>query len=120
MRVALLLVTGCAASVGPDPGLESLALSKVAPSTIIPGTSVLLAGDSFVDEEWGAATLYLVGQAGGGSVNVKWPAKFVDFSTMKVPVDAGMIQAVGGAVDFHGTAIVEVVAASDGDTYTSK
>jgi len=120
MRVALLLVTGCAASVGPDPGLESLALSKVAPSTIIPGTSVLLAGDSFVDEEWGAATLYLVGQAGGGSVNVKWPAKFVDFSTMKVPVDAGMIQAVGGAVDFHGTAIVEVVAVSDGQTYTSK
>jgi hypothetical protein len=29
---------GCAASIGPDPGLEGLAVSKVAPDTIIPGT----------------------------------------------------------------------------------
>jgi hypothetical protein len=117
---AAILLAGCAASVGPDPGLESLALSKVAPATIIPGTAVMLAGDSFVDDEWGAATLHLVGQAGGSNVDVKWPAKFVDFSTMKIPVDGPMIQNIGGAVDFHGTATVEVVAVSDHDTYTSK
>src|SRR5258705_13723716 len=91
LAAVVLAAGGCASSVGPDPGLEQLALSKVAPDTIIPGTSVVLAGESFVDEQWGAASLHLVGAAGGSNLDVKWQAKFVDFSTMKVPVDSVMI-----------------------------
>ena len=54
---------GCASSEPPDVGLESLRLSAVGPIKVIPGTSLVLTGDSFVDIEWGASTLHLVGTA---------------------------------------------------------
>ena len=111
---------GCAASIAPDPGLESLALSRVAPDTVIPGTRLVLGGESFVDDQWGIATLRLQGQAGGASIDVSWPATFVDFSTMTVAIDATKLDQVGGAVDFHGTAVVEVIAASNNQAYDSR
>src|SRR5207237_10559753 len=98
--IATIVVSAsCASSVAPDPGLDGLALSKVAPTTIVPGTQIVVTGASFVDDKWGAGTLHLVGQAGGGHVAVQWPAKFVDFSTMKVAVDAGKIDQLGGDAD---------------------
>ena len=36
--------------------LEGLSISKVAPYTIIPGTKIVVKGDSFVDDQWGAAS----------------------------------------------------------------
>jgi hypothetical protein len=113
-RWFVIAVVGCATSTAPDPGVENLALSSVAPQTIIPGTKIQLAGDSFVDTQWGTATLHLAGDA-----DLRWPATFVDFSTMTVAVDAGMIADAGGDTTFHGDATVEIVAASDGQTYTS-
>ena len=74
------------------------------PTTIIPGTKLVVKGDSFVDAQWGAATLHLVGSANGSDVDVQWPATFVDFGTMTVAVDGGKIDEVGGDVDFAGTA----------------
>jgi len=53
-------------------------------------------------------------------VPVKWPAKFVDFNTLNVAIDGPAIDSVGGDVDFSGTAIVEIVATSDHQTYASK
>jgi hypothetical protein len=117
--LVLAALVGCASSRAPDPGLEGLSLSQLAPTTIVPGTKVLVKGDSFVDTQWGAATVHLTGQAGGQSVDVKWPATFVDFSTMNIAIDASKIQEVGGDVDFHGTAVVEIVATSNEQTYTS-
>lgn len=118
--VGTLLVAGCAGSTAPDPGLEDLALSAVAPETIIPGTKVVIKGASFVDEQWGAATLHLTGTANGQDIDVRWPATFVDFSTMAAPIDAGRIDELGGDVDFHGTARVDIIATSDGETYSSE
>ena len=113
--LALILVTGCATSSAPDPGLEGLALSRVAPDTIIPGTKVRVSGASFVESQWGSATLHL----SGAGADVRWPATFVDFSTLSVAVDAQMIQDVGiGA--FSGDAVIEVLATSDGETYASE
>ncbi|MGE5187347.1 MAG: hypothetical protein ACM31C_35110 [Acidobacteriota bacterium] len=114
-----LALAGCAGASAPDPGLEGLALSKVDPGTIIPGTKVVIAGASFVDDHWGQGTLHLVGQAGGKAVDVQWPAKFVDFSTMNVAITGDQIDALGGDVDFHGTAAIEFVAQSDGQAYKS-
>ena len=34
----LVVASGCGTAVEPDPGLEALALSSVAPGTVIPGT----------------------------------------------------------------------------------
>jgi hypothetical protein len=122
MRAALasLALAGCGASLAPDPGLEGLSLAKVAPQTIIPGTSIVVVGDSFVDETWGAASLHLVGTANGANIDVSWPATFVDFSNLKVAVDGGKLDSVGGDVDFHGTATVDIVATSDNQTYSSQ
>lgn len=125
MRSAALLLAavlgagGCAASIGPDPGLEGLAVSKVAPDTVIPGTKLVVMGSSFVESQWGAATLHLKGQAGGRGVDVRWPATFVDFGQLTVAVDAGKIAEVGDDVDFAGTATIEVLATSDDNTYES-
>jgi len=112
-------VGGCASSTAPDPGLEGLSIEKVAPGTIIPGTKIVVKGASFVDEQWGAASLRLVGKAGGANVDLTWPAKFVDFSTLTVAVDGSKIDGLGGDVDFAGDVFVEIVATSDGETYTT-
>src|SRR5262249_15427070 len=117
MRIAIYILVAtaaCASSVAPDPGLESLAVPKVAPGTIVPGTKIVVKGSSFVDEKWGAATLHLSGKAGGQSVDLAWPAKFVDFNTLTVAVDAGKIDALGGDVDFDGSVAIDFVAVSDG------
>ena len=110
---------GCGTALGPDPGLEGLAVTKVAPSTSIPGTKLVVAGTSFVDKQWGAAVLRRKGKAGGKDVDLKWPATFVDFGTMNIAIDGGKIDEVGGDVDFAGNATVEIVATSDGNTYAS-
>jgi len=115
----LLAVAGCATSVAPDPGLEGLALQTVNPGVIIPSTKVVISGSSFVDTHWGSGTLHLQGQAGGKSVDVQWPATFVDFSTMNLEITANQIDQIGGDVDFHGSASVEFVATSNGETYGS-
>ncbi|HEU4614480.1 MAG TPA: hypothetical protein VFS15_20435, partial [Kofleriaceae bacterium] len=117
---ALAAAAGCASSVAPDPGLEGLALDKVAPATLVPGSKLVVKGASFVDEEWGETTLHLVGKAGGQNVDLSWPAKFVDFSTMTVSIDASMIDELGGDIDFAGEVSVEVVATSNGETYATE
>ncbi len=106
---------GCASSAPPDPGLEGLALEKVAPDTIIPGTKIQLSGASFVESQWGTASLHLE----GSGIDVRWPAEFVDFDTMTVAVDADKIREVGSG-SFHGTAKLDVIAVSDGQTYSSE
>ena len=116
MRAALALaLAGCASSAAPDPGLEGVTLATVAPAIAVPGTKLVLAGSSFVDAQWGTATLHL--QSGG--VDVRWPATFVDFGTMTVEVSADDLAELGGDIDFHGTATLEFVAASDDKTYAS-
>lgn len=124
MRTPLLLAVaaavGCASSVAPDPALEGLALERIAPETVVPGSKLVIKGASFVDEQWGAATLRLVGKAGGQQVELAWPAKFVDFNTMTVAIDTQIIDDLGGDVDFAGKAMIEVVATSDGETYRSE
>lgn len=115
-----LAAGGCGTALGPDPGLEGLAVTKVAPETIIPGTKVIVKGVSFVDQQWGVATLRLQGQAGGRAVELAWPATFVDFGTMAVAIDDSAIAEVGGDVDFAGTATIEILATSDDNVYASQ
>ena len=114
-----LLVAGCATSTPPDPGLEGLALKTVAPNEIVPGTALAITGESFVDDEWGASTLHLVGSANGTNVDVSWPAKFVDFDSMTVAIAGSNLDAVGGDVDFTGTATIDVVSVADEKTYST-
>nr|HEX4312722.1 hypothetical protein [Kofleriaceae bacterium] len=112
--LAAVIAAGCATTTSPDPGLEGVALTQVAPGTVIPGTSLQLSGASFVDASWGTATLHLHGD----SIDVRWPATFVDFGTMTVAIDPTMI-AQTGVTDFHGTATVEIVSSIDSQTYAT-
>jgi hypothetical protein len=117
---AALAAAGCAkSSTPPDPGLEGLALAAVDPGVAIPGTTLVLDGDSFVDEPWGTTHLRLVGRAGGADVDARVRAAFVDYDHMHVTVTSGLLDELGGDVDFVGDAIVEVVSAEDGETYAS-
>ncbi|MBZ0231983.1 MAG: hypothetical protein K8M05_06490 [Deltaproteobacteria bacterium] len=112
----------CASSETPDVGLEALALTSVEPGVVITGTTLAIRGDSFVAAEWGASTLRLRGMAGGRSVDVALPAEFVDYDNMTAQVDADVVAALGatGQVSrFSGEAVIEVVSAVDGETYTS-
>ncbi len=115
--LGLAAVASCASSTASDPGLEGLSISKVAPNTVIPGTKIVVKGASFVDENWGEARLRLVGRAGSTTVDESWPAKFVDFSTLTVAVDAAKVTKLGGNTDFQGDIYVEYVSAANGDTY---
>jgi len=108
---------GLGPDLGRDPGLEGLAVTQVAPTTIVPGTRLVVSGASFVDEPWGTATLHLQGQAGGRAIDAAWPATFADFHTLTVAIDAGKLAELGGDADFHGTATVEIAGAADHQTY---
>ena len=126
MRRALLLAVvvgaGCASSTVPDVSLEGLAVTAVAPDTVVPGTALSVAGESFAEAEWGESTLVLAGQAGGADVTLRLPAAFVDYGHMTVAIDELTVidlHADGGPVTFTGDATMEVVSAVDGKTYRS-
>jgi hypothetical protein len=122
---AVALAAGCASSDPPDVALEGLNLTRVDPAVVITGTTLAIAGDSFVAAEWGESTLRLQGQAGSRSVDVTLPAVFVDYDHMTAAVDAALIAELGAApgggdvVRFTGDATIEVVSAVDGKTYAS-
>jgi hypothetical protein len=105
--------------VATDPGLEGLALTAVAPTTIVAGTKLVVTGTSFVDPQWGDATLHLQGLAGDRAIDAAWPAKFVDFGTLTVAIDGDRLAELGGDGDFVGTATVEIAAVTDHTTYRS-
>jgi hypothetical protein len=127
MRSVLVIAVGltaCASSPGPgDVGLEGLAVERVDPGVIVPGTLIVVEGDSFVPDEQGEAVLHLVGTAGAAPVDVSWPARFVDYAHMTVQVDEDHLDELGGDVDFEGDARIEVVsnpaAGGDGELYLS-
>ncbi len=115
-----LLLAGCAGSdaINADSGLELLALDSVNPSVVVPGTNIIVAGASFVEAEWGTASLRLVGNFDGSAVDVRLPAHFVDFNTMTVPADAQVFLDFGDGT-FSGEATMEVLSSVDGELYTS-
>jgi hypothetical protein len=115
--LAAAAAVGCAATVQTDPGLEGLALTRVAPDTIVAGTRLVVTGASFVDQQWGDTTLHLRGDLDGRAIEAAWPAKFVDFGTLAVAIDGPALAALGGDGELVGTATVEVVAASDHAIY---
>ena len=77
-------------------------------------------GASFVDEQWGDGFAASRRQGRRRERRPDVAAKFVDFNTLTVAVDAAKIDALGGDVDFAGDAFVEVVATSDGNTYATE
>ena len=119
----LACVSACATSIDPDEGLEGLALSSVAPAMVVPGSLIVVRGTSFVGEQWGTTVVRLNGtyaDAGGTrGVDVRAPARFIDFDELEVDVDAALFDAFGADGDFAGMATVEVASAVDGELYAT-
>lgn len=127
--VALLAVlVGCPNEPSPrqiDTALVDLALHEVAPGVALPGTVLVVTGDSFVDDPWGTSRLRLTGDTitpvgTRHAVDVRVPARFRDFQRLEANVDAAVLDALGGdGARFEGTARVEVDSAVDGALYHS-
>lgn len=124
----VLLLAGCPSDPQPrmlDTALVDLALEDVQPGVVIVGTQLVVTGDSFVDDPWGTSRLRLTGNARTPvgtehPVDVRIPARFVDFQRLEAEVDDATLEALGGdGARFSGIARVEVDSAVDGALYRS-
>jgi hypothetical protein len=68
----------------PDAGLEPITLLAVGPDAIVPGTTLVITGDGFLDASVADSFLVLSGTLGGLPVNAQLPATFVDFDELTV------------------------------------
>lgn len=85
---------------------------------MVPGTSIVVVGASFVESQWGSASMRLLGNFNGNAVDVRLPAEFVDFNEMTVAADDHAFTEFGDGT-FSGEASIEVVSTVDGQLYTS-
>lgn len=103
-----------------DTGLDGLALTAVAPGTVVPGSLITVAGASFVQEAWGRSELFLVGTIDGSPIEVGLPASFVDFDELQIVADASLYSTLGVSEgDFDGTATVRVDSPVDNSVHES-
>lgn len=105
-----------------DPALTDLRLVGLAPDVLLPGTVLVVSGESFVDDPWGTAQLRLRGTTtsddGETSLDLELAAEFVDDTTMRATIDDAAFAALGGdGADFTGLADIRVTSAVDGKLY---
>jgi hypothetical protein len=81
-----------------DTGLDGLALDRVDPGLILPGTKVVLTGRSFVDRPLGAARLRLAGTLGAAPLDVSLDVSYESGTRLALVADDRFAQAVGGAL----------------------
>ncbi|MCC6999298.1 MAG: hypothetical protein IT370_32095 [Deltaproteobacteria bacterium] len=126
VALALLGLASCGGGeiTGPrDTGLDGLALTRIDPGTIVPGTRLAIGGRSFVDDTLGATRLRLTGLLGDRSIDVALPAVYVSSARLELVADAAFADALGdggfptGA--FQGQATVEVRSSVDSKLYVT-
>src|SRR5688572_6713630 len=119
--LALLVACGPGSVTAPDDtGLDGLALRTLQPATLVPGSTLVVEGRSFVDAAFGQSSLRLSGTLDGAPVDVRLPLRFVDFDHMSVGWSGA--RAAGFPADdgtFDGEAAVEVQSTIDGRLYRS-
>lgn len=107
-------VAGSGTSHPDDTGLSGLALTAVAPGSLVPGSRVVLTGESFVDAPFGDTRLRLRGTFGGTRVDVTLAPRFVDYRHLDLPWPGGRAAGLPGEDGVcQGDAIVEVTSAID-------
>ena len=103
-----------------DTVLVDLALARVEPGTVLPGTVMVVQGEAFVDRPWGSSHLRLRGSTGGTPIDVRLPARYIDERRLEVEIDDEGFDSLGSEADrFVGEAVVEVRSTVDGLTYIS-
>jgi hypothetical protein len=118
-----LLLAGCSFSEsGPhyQTGLEGLAIASVNPAIVLPGSTMVVEGRSFIDQPWGQSELRLEGSFAGHQVDVRVPVRFVDFEHVEIEVSEEMLGQLGARDgDFEGTAAIAVQSSVDGELHTT-
>lgn len=120
--IASLWSVGCASedTAGRPVALESLQLDRVCPQTILPGSQIVIEGESFVDEPVARSWLSLVGAFEGAGVDVQLPAVFEDFGRLRIDVDPSVLATIGPTEgDFEGALRVVVDYAPDRSRHES-
>lgn len=103
-----------------ETGLEALGLSDVSPRVVVPGTRLVLAGRSFLDQPLGVSWLRLEGTYAGLPVDTYLPADFVDFARLDTLVTPALVQLLGPPDGtFTGRAQIEVDFVPDGSRHAS-
>ncbi|HET6612868.1 MAG TPA: hypothetical protein VFG83_12800, partial [Kofleriaceae bacterium] len=102
-----------------DPALEGLAITALAPATVVPGSRITVTGRSFVDAPWGAASVHLFGNTADGAIDIHVAADFVDYDHLEIAVTDLVWDKLGGEGDFAGHAQVEIESGVTGETYRS-
>ncbi len=105
-----------------DPALTDLRIVAVAPDVLLPGTTLVVSGESFVDDPWGTSSLRLRGETksdgGDADLDLELPADFVDDRTMTATIDESAFATLGGdGADVDGVADIRVTSAVDGKIY---
>jgi hypothetical protein len=126
MRQRALVVcvaAGCGAgTVGTvnDTGLDGLMLASVNPTALVPGSALVVTGDSFVDQDYGASALRMKGSFAGATIDLAVPLGFTDYQHLGA--DWKGARAAGLPADmgtFDGMLSVEVRSTIDGRVHTS-
>ena len=105
-------------------GLEGLDIVSVDPPLLLPGTTLVVEGRSFIGEPWGETELRLAGTFVDGDrtweVDARVPATFVDFEHVELLVGEPLFAQLGARTgDFTGTATVAVDSSVDNDVHTT-
>lgn len=124
-KLALISVLAASCSTGEtrppdDTGLDGLMVRAVNPDTLVPGSLLVVDGESFVDETLGVTRLRLTGSFDGSPIDVSVPLEFADYGRMEAAWPGGTI--VGFPSDdgtFTGDAVIEVDSMIDGETHAS-
>ncbi len=97
-----------------DTSLDGLAVTKLNPGTVLPGSVLVVEGTSFVAEPWGSAQLRLKGEFGGSSIDVTVPAAFADYTQLHVDVSADLLDLLPARDgEFRGDASVQILSSVD-------
>ncbi len=125
--LCLVLLASCG-STNPappyDPALDGLILLEANPATMIPGSTLVLSGRSFVGAPWGSPTLSMTGTFDNGSeqyrVEFRSPARFVDSQTLEIPIDAEFLDLLGSnSGTFLGNLRIEIDSTVDSKRHLS-
>lgn len=93
----------------PEVGIDAPTLISVDPGLLVPGSTIVIKGDGFLDPGVANSTLVLSGTFAGANATIELPATFVDFDELHVELIPELFARFpGGEGDLIGNALVRI------------
>jgi len=122
--IAAVLLAACGGDDPTDPPdaatVEDMQLASLDPTTVVPGSTLVVGGSGLFPDFAGPTTLYLDGALDGAAVSVKLDARFVDYEHLEVSWPGGQqagLPTPSGI--FEGTAHLQTTSNLDRKTHLS-